>query len=277
MTRYPRDGLARLDGGWPDGYLPRLFPHSRFTDRKGCMALDPAVEQTIARAKESFARGAYVAALEDLQSVAERHPGFADVQNLIGLCLSLLGRGEEALPAFERATELNPGYVEAHLNRAITLNDLGRTDEARESFQRAAEADEEKSVGGRFSSAAAAKLANMHAELGDTYASAGAGDEALAEYRKAAELRPQFLDIRNKLARTLIELGRADEAVAELDSILERRASFVAARANLGLAHYRAGRLDDAEREWRRCAQQQPENAQVSGYLGMVARQREAS
>src|SRR5215218_2773455 len=239
------------------------------------MAMDPAVEQMIARARENFARSAYLAALEDLQAAAERHPGFADVQNLMGLCLSLAGRPEEALAAFERATALNRGYVEAHLNLAITLNDLGRTDEARESFQRAAEADGEKTGGGRFSSAAAAKLANLHAQLGDTYLQAGAGDEALEEYRKASGLRPQFMDIRNKLARTLIDLGRHAEAVEALEAILAERSSFVAARANLGLALYRAGRLDDAEREWRRCEQQQPDNAQVSGYLGMLVRQRE--
>ena len=238
------------------------------------MAIEPAVEQMIARAKESFARGAYLAALEDLQAAAARYPGFADVQNLIGLCLSLSGRPEEALAAFERATALNDGYVEAHLNRAITLNDLGRTDEARESFQRAAEAHGEKTAGGRFSSAAAAKLANLHAELGDTYLQAGAPEEALEEYRKASRLRPQFMDIRNKLARTLLDLGRHDEAAAELEEILAERGSFLAARANLGLAHYRAGRLGDAEREWRRCQQQQPDNAQVSGYLGMLERQK---
>src|SRR5215212_8416974 len=67
------------------------------------MAIEPAVEQMIARAKEHFARGAYLAALEDLQAAAERHPKFADVQNLMGLCLSLAGRPEEALAAFERA------------------------------------------------------------------------------------------------------------------------------------------------------------------------------
>jgi len=237
--------------------------------------MDPAVEQMIARARENFARSAYLAALEDLQAAAERYPGFADVQNLMGLCLSLAGRPEEALAAFERATALNEGYVEAHLNRAITLNDLGRIDEARESFQRAAEADGEKTAGGRFSSAAAARIANLHAQLGDTYLQAGAAEEALEEFRKAAALRPQFMDIRNKLARTLLDLGRHEEAAAELEGILEDRPSFVAARANLGLALYRAGRLDDAEREWTRCQQQQPDNAQVSGYLGMLERQRE--
>jgi tetratricopeptide (TPR) repeat protein len=241
------------------------------------MPQDPAVEQTIARARESFARGSYLAALEDLEGVAERHPHFADVQNLMGLCLALAGRPEEALAAFQRATALNEGYVEAHLNLAITLNDLGRTDEARESFQRAAEADGEKAAGGRFSSAAAAKLANLHAQLGDTYLQAGAEEEALEEFRKAAGLRPQFMDIRNKLGRTLMDLGRHAEAIAELEAILAERPSFVAARANLGLALYRAGRLDDAEREWVRCQQQQPENAQVQGYLGMLERQRKDS
>ncbi|HEX8694191.1 MAG TPA: tetratricopeptide repeat protein [Longimicrobium sp.] len=239
------------------------------------MALDPAVEQRIARAKESFARNAYVAALEDLLFVAERHPEFADVQNLMGLCLSLAGRPEEALEAFERATRLNPGYVEAHLNRAITLNDLGRTDEARESFQKAADADEEKTGGGRFSSAAAARLANMHLELGDTYAAAGALPEALEEYRKAAELRPQFLDIRNKLARALIDLGDPGTAVGELVSILDLNPAFAAARANLGLAFWRLHRPEEAEAEWRRTLAQQPGNAQVQGYLGMVERHRE--
>ena len=239
------------------------------------MPLDPTVEQQIARAKEAFARNAYVAALEDLQAVAERHPNFADIQNLMGLCLSLLGRPEEALQAFDRATQLNPGYVEAHLNRAITLNDLGRLDEARESFQRASEADEEKTGGGRFTSAAAARLANKHLELGDLYAEAGAPEEALEQYSRASALRPQFVDIRNRRGRTLVDLGRLGEAIDELRGILEVNPNFGAARANLGLALYRAGRTDEAEAEWRRCLAQQPDNAQVASYLGMLERQKE--
>ena len=133
------------------------------------MTQEPAVDQLIARGKEALARNQYLAALDDLQAAAAQRPAFADVQNLSGVCLSMLGRPDEALAAFTRATELNPGYVEAHLNRAITLNDLGRLDEARDAFARAAGADEEKGGGGRFSSAAAAWLANLHAELAETY------------------------------------------------------------------------------------------------------------
>ncbi|HET6764633.1 MAG TPA: tetratricopeptide repeat protein, partial [Longimicrobiaceae bacterium] len=199
----------------------------------------------------------------------------ADVQNLTGLCLSLLGRPEEAVDAFRRATEANAGYVEAHLNLAITLNDLGRFDEARAEFQAASDADVEK-AGGRFPSAAAARLANKHAELGDLYAEAGSPDDALREYGRAVELRPQFLDIRNKLARILVDAGREDEAARELTEVVELRPAFAAARANLGLALFRLGRMDEAEAEWQRCLQQQPQNAQVSGYLGMLARRRGA-
>jgi tetratricopeptide (TPR) repeat protein len=241
------------------------------------MAIDPSVEHALARAKEAFARNQYLVALGDLQQVAELHPEFADVQNLMGLCLAMVGRGEEALEAFERAVERNAGYVEAHLNRAITLNDLGRTDEAREAFSRAAEADEEKTGGSRFPSAAAARIANKHSELGDLYAEAGALEDAVTQYRAAVSLRPQFLDIRNKLGRVLIDLGRADEAATELGAVLASRPSFAAARANLGLALYRSGQLDEAEAEWRRTLSQAPDNAQVASYLGMLQRQRDAS
>jgi tetratricopeptide (TPR) repeat protein len=231
------------------------------------------VDQLIARAREAIARGQYLAALDDLLAAGDRRPEFADVQNLTGLCLSMVGRPEEAVEAFARAVQLNAGYVEAHLNLAITLNDLGRTDEARESFLRAAEADGEKG-GGRFPSAAAAKLANLHGELGSVYEGAGAMDEAIAEYRKAVALRPQFLDIRSRLARALIELGLHDEARRELEEVLDRNPSFVQGRANLGLALFRAGDLDRAATEWERCLQQQPGHAQVSAYLGMLERHR---
>jgi tetratricopeptide (TPR) repeat protein len=239
------------------------------------MAHELTTEQLIARGREAYARNAYLAALEDLGEAVRREPRFADAHNLIGLCLSLVGRPEAAVEAFDQALALNPRYVEAHLNRAITLNDLGRLEEARESFERAMEAD--GSGGGRFPATVAARLANKHAELGDLYAEAGAREEAEAQYRQACEMRPRFLDLRNKLSRTLLELGRAGDAAAELRAILEANPAFVGARANLGLALYRLGDLDAAREEWERCIAQQPGNAQVSGYLGMLRRQQEAS
>lgn len=240
------------------------------------MNLDPSVEQSVARGKEAFARGDYLTALGELQLVAAQHPGFADVQNLIGLCLSLLGRPEEAVEAFRRAVTENPGYVEAHLNLAITLNGIGEFDEARVSFENASDADGQK-TNGPYPSAAAARIANKHAELGDLYMEAGAPVEALQQYRIAIGIRPEFVDIRNKLARTMIDLDDAAGAEAELRETIVARPGFVGARANLGLALYKLGRWDEAQTEWQQCLEQQAENAQVQGYLSMLERRRAAA
>ncbi|MDP9348744.1 MAG: tetratricopeptide repeat protein [Gemmatimonadota bacterium] len=239
------------------------------------MPQEMTTEHLIARGREAYARNAYLAALEDLGEAVRREPCFADVHNLIGLCLTLVGRPEAAVDAFDQALGLNPRYVEAHLNRAITLNDLGRLEEARESFQHAMEAD--GGGDGQFSSTVSARLANKHAELGDLYAEAGALALAEEQYRRACEMRPRFLDLRNKLARTLLELGRTEEAVAELRAVLEVNPSFLAARSNLGLALYRLDDLEGARAEWERCVAQQPGSAQVNGFLRMLQRQREAS
>jgi Flp pilus assembly protein TadD len=94
---------------------------------------------------------------------------------------------------------------------------------------------------------------------------------AIGEYRRAVELRPQFVDIRNKLGRTLIDAGRTGEAEEELRQILRANPVYTSARANLGLALFRLGRVDEAEREWRQC-RTQSDDPQVDAYLQMLRR-----
>jgi tetratricopeptide (TPR) repeat protein len=226
-------------------------------------------EQLLARARRAYGTGAYDEAVEDLYAVLSEAEGFADVYNLLGVCHGLAGRPESALAAFDRAVELNDRYVEALLNRGITLSLLGRTEEARESFVNAAEADE--AGGERYPATVASQLANAHHRLGDMYAEAGDLGAAIGEYRRAVELRPQFVDIRNKLGRTLIDAGRTGEAEEELRQILRANPVYTSARANLGLALFRLGRVDEAEREWRQC-RTQSDDPQVDAYLQMLRR-----
>ncbi|MBI4543843.1 MAG: tetratricopeptide repeat protein [Gemmatimonadetes bacterium] len=230
--------------------------------------MDPEIRQLIERGRDSFERRDYVAALADFREVLRSHPNFADIHHLTALCLSFLGQPEAALDEFDRALELNEQYVEAHLNRAITLNELGRYEEAQESFERAGmyEAD----PFGRFPAGVAGRLANAHAGLGDLYLEAYALAEAAEEYRRALELRPRFLDIRNKLAQTLLQLGELEAAEAELTTVLEGNGRFLAARLNLGLVYYRRGEREHAAREWEHCREQSPSNPQVRAYLALL-------
>ncbi len=238
------------------------------------MSQEISTERIIARGREAFERGAYVSALEDFQESLRREPGFADVYNLSGLCYGLVGRPEAALEAFDQALDINPGYVEALLNRAITLGELGRVEEAREAFERAAGADESE---GPYPATVAAPLAHQHERLGDLYRAAEDLDQALAQYERAVELRPSFLDIRNKRVRVLIDLGSSEEAERELHRILEINPSYSAARANLGLALFKQNRIVEAEEAWRQCLRQRPDDAQVQAYVAMIERSRPPS
>ena len=175
---------------------------------------------------------------------------------------------QRILEEFDRALELNPKYVEAHLNRAITLNELGRYEEAKEAFRLAAEYETARS--GRFPGAVSARLANAHMALADLYMEAGDPASAETEYRRALDLRPEFLDIRNKLAQALLRRGEYDAAEAELLRVLEANPGFLAARVNLGLVHFRRGDRVAAEREWRACQAQAPEHPQARANLAML-------
>lgn len=224
-------------------------------------------DQLIAKGKECLAQNDYVGAISALREGAEREPGYADVRHLLGLSLGLAGQPEAALEEFDRALALNPAYVEAHLNRAIMLNDLGRYDEARESFRLAWDCDH--SAGRPFSRSVSARLSNMHMELGDLYADLGSYVQAVLQFRSAAQLRPDFLDIRTKLARALMENGEQEEARKELDGVLADNPDYIEARVTLGLVHYRAGQSDLAAAEWRACLQRAPDHPKARAFLNM--------
>lgn len=220
------------------------------------------------RGKQAFERRDYASALADFREILLRHPDFADIHHLSGLCLSFLNQPQAALEQFDQAVSLNEAYVEAHINRAITLNELGRFDEAREAFRRASHFEREAS--GIFPGAVSARLANAHAAVGDLYLEAGAPSQAAEQYRRALELRSHFHDIRNKLAQALLLLGDMEGATTELKHILDGNPDFLAARLNLGLVLFRRGDSAAAAQEWQRCRAQQPGNPQVRAYLAML-------
>jgi len=220
------------------------------------------------RARKAFERRDYSSALADFRELLDNYPGYADIRHMSGLCLSFLGRPEEALDEFDMALAVNDQYVEAHLNRALVLNDIGRHDEAARAFEKAGYY--EYAVAGRFPAAITARLAHAHAQVGDLYTEAGAPIEAASQYRRALELRPRFHDIRNKLAQSLLQTGDVAGAVDHLTVALAGNPRFVPARLNLGLALFRQGDRSGARREWEECREQDPSNPQVAAYLALL-------
>lgn len=222
----------------------------------------------VERARERFAIRDYHGAVLLLDEAIGGGCGYADAFNLLGLSLALVDRPLESLAAFDRALAINPRYVEAHLNRGVLLNGLGRTAEAEASFALAEEFGQPDHTG--YPAAVGNRLANAHAALADEYRAAGARDEAIAQYRRALELRPTYLDIRLCLARTLLDAQRFAAAADELDQVLAARPDQMDALLLRGLAAYFSGAQQSARAYWDRAASEYPGDARVDVYRALL-------
>ena len=114
------------------------------------------------------------------------------------------------------------------------------------------------------------KVANMHAQTGDAYVGLGMLDEAATEYRKALELCPTFVDIRNKLGSTLRDKGDQDGALREYEQCKRETPRYVPARINLGVTLHALGRKDDARAEWEAALAEDPGNKSARMYLDIL-------
>jgi tetratricopeptide (TPR) repeat protein len=233
--------------------------------------LDSAAD-LIARARDRYGVRDYHGAVLLLREAVVEGVAYADAHNLLGLCLALIGRPDEALASFDAALALNPRYVEAHLNRAVLLNDSGRSDEAREAFEMAEQLGKPDETG--FPVMVANRLANAHATMAAEYRAAGALDEAISQYERALELRPGYADVRLAMSRALTERGRHAEASRELDEVLRARPEWLDAMLLRGLTAYLQGDLGTADAVWSAAAARHPEEPRVEIYRSMLARRR---
>ncbi len=91
----------------------------------------------------------------------------------------------------------------------------------------------------------------IHMSLGIELWKQGRWDEAIAEYRKAIAISPQYADLYFVLANALLVQGKADEAAEAFRTTLALRPDFRYAHTNLGMALQRLGRIEEATDEYR--------------------------
>ena len=119
-----------------------------------------------------------------------------------GLAVALIGDGDHsgAMAELDRAVAIDSGYVQARVNRGSLWVRLSRPREAMADLA-AARRLQPDNAGAFYWSGLAAQLAG---ELG----------EAERMYRGAIELRPDYIEARNRLGTLLVIDGRFDEGVA---------------------------------------------------------------
>jgi len=203
-----------------------------------------------------------------LLKVAEAQTGFADVMNMLGVIYHDRGQVALAQEYFEKALRINPRYTEAALNLAVTYNEQGMYDQARRIHEHATslQPEERKTI----EPFARRKLTNMHADLGQAYSELRIYDKAIAQYREALELSPEFSDIRTRLGQLLRDAGRVDDAIAEFERVKLRSENYVPARISLGAALFAKGEKTAARVEWAEVLRIDPENRTAGMYIRMV-------
>ncbi|MFL5264744.1 MAG: tetratricopeptide repeat protein [Anaeromyxobacteraceae bacterium] len=230
--------------------------------------LDDGLRQALTLGRGYYDKKEYARAERYLAQVVEQNQSFADVYNMLGVIYHDAGQYEKAQRAFEAALRLNPGYTDAALNLAVIYNDTGKYQAAQEVYRQAL--SRSGAAPGTLDRFVKGKLANMYADVGDVWLSAGMIAEAATEYRRALELCPTFIDIRARLAGAHRDAGQREEAIREYEEIVRQNPTYIPARLSLGLVLQAVGRVEEAVRQWDAVLQIAPGNRNAEIYLKLA-------
>ena len=122
--------------------------------------------------------------------------------------------------------------------------------------------------------ACTAKNSLAHNNLGVDLASRGQIDKAIAHYRTALEINPNYADAHDNLGHALAGRGELDEAIAEYRTALKLKPDFAEVRVNLGIALIGRGELDEATVHLRKALESLPDDVQAHISLGAVLARR---
>ena len=93
-------------------------------------------------------------------------------------------------------------------------------------------------------------------------------DEAVAQYQKSLQIKPNHPEAQNNLGNALFRKGRVDEAIAHYQKALEIKPRDAVFQCNLGNALFRKGRVDEAIAHYQEALEINPDDAYTCVNLG---------
>jgi tetratricopeptide (TPR) repeat protein len=102
-----------------------------------------------------------------------------------------------------------------------------------------------------------------HANLGSLLYEQGRVDEAIARFRKALDIRPDFAETHNDLGLALFQKAKTDEALAHYEQALKTSPSHTEAHVNLGNALFQKAQMDEAIAHYLTALAIQPRNGMI--------------
>jgi len=149
-------------------------------------------------------------AIEQFRIIARIKPDFANNYNNWGVALYKSGDLPGAIAQYNRALEADPSNLDARMNLAVALSGNGQYTEAIETWRGCLSQKPDDP-----------NAARIHVEIANAYYSLRKAPEALEEYQRAAQIKPDYGDAHFGRANALAALGRLDEAKAAYRTVLK--------------------------------------------------------
>lgn len=166
-----------------------------------------SVEQVVEQAKSAWDSGAVTSALELLEQGAHAHPQTPVLHKLRGDILSTFRDPKEAVHAYDQALAVEPAALDVRWAKWAVLVRWGQDAEAIAELRTIVQLD--------------AKNPLAHWRLAQELRKLDRLEESLESYKRAVELKPEFLGWRLALARARFDVLDYQAADAELQYVLQ--------------------------------------------------------
>ena len=114
------------------------------------------------------------------------------------------------------------------------------------------------------------RSSRVYFNLANEYRSAGQNEKAVSLYKKAVEIKPDYVDAYYNLGKAHVGLGEKEEAMAVYQKVIKSDPGYKSARYNLGNVYYRSGRYDEAVRLYEQEIEINPGHVKAYNNIGVA-------
>jgi tetratricopeptide (TPR) repeat protein/serine/threonine protein kinase len=196
-------------------------------------------------------------AIRFLTAAVAIRPQSLSARQLLAHTLRNKDHVDEAIAAYRAADRVNGRPIHQAEIGGLLLRQAGREQEAAAEFREAL----------RLASNPMGP-AGVHAEIGSAYAAVGKYDDAIASYREAIRLKPDYDFVHHALGFALEQKGLVEEAVAAHREAVHFRPGNADHHNSLGVTLGEAGRGDEAIASYREAVRLMPKQAVYHFNLG---------
>jgi Flp pilus assembly protein TadD len=193
-------------------------------------------------------KGSFRAAIPELARAVEINPSDAVFRNALGFALMLDRRLDEAMRELQEAARLDPRFSEAKNNLASIYMLKGDLEKARVTLQEVLKDPFYPTP--EF----------VYFNLARIYEQQGKIPQAIEEYQRALDIRPEYVDAHNNLGILYLHQGKVDLAIKAFREAIRLDPQGAIYRRNLGMAYLQAGNREEARRAFEKALELQPDS-----------------